>query len=437
MSESRSSRRSATSHRRRKRAAWHRQADGAVGEQPPPVLEHALVPGGPPLLVEDAASLDDLIDRLERAKVVGFDTEFIGEETFRPRVCLVQVATESEVALVDPLALEARGDSSRIRDLHALLASPDRLVVVHAAYHDVEAIRLAIGRDPEHVVDTQVAAAMCGLAWPASLATVLEHFTGHRTGKAHTFTDWDARPLSPTQCLYAADDVRYLPLLWREIGARLDGLDRRSWAIEESSNRLAEAPFDPRSQVKRIARGELVGQVARAIVTELVLERYAIARDLDVPPRGALPDAALAEIARSRPADVEAFRRTKGVPGATMREAPQRLVDAVARGLAKVPVKDPVADSLAKRRVRQAVDAAWPRLQERCAELEIATELVVSRSAFSGWFGREVVKRRGLAGADTLEERPSPFLAGSWREQALGDCVRALREELAGSGEST
>ena len=394
------------------------------------------MPGGPPVLVEDAATLDGLVERLAQAEVVGFDTEFIGEETFRPRVCLVQVATEREVALVDPLALESRGEGPRIRDLHECLAAPASLVVVHAAYHDVEAMRLAIGRDPQVVVDTQVAAAMCGLPWPASLATVLEHFTGHRTGKAHTFTDWDARPLSPTQCLYAADDVRYLPLLWRELGARLDELGRRAWALEESANRLADAPFDPRSQVKRIARGELVGPVNRGIVTELVLERYAIARDHDVPPRGALPDATLAEIARARPADVEAFRRIKGVPGDTMREAAPRLVDAVARGLAKTPAKDPVADSLAKRRVRQAVDAAWPRFQDRCGELGIATELVLSRAAFSGWFGREVVRGRGLAGAETLEDRPSPFDEGSWRDEALGDCVRALREEFAGSGES-
>ncbi|MGA0286963.1 MAG: ribonuclease D [Phycisphaerales bacterium] len=435
MTDSRSTKRSA-SHRRRKRAAWHRQADGAVGEQPPPVLEHALVPGGPPSVVEDGAALGALVERMSGAEVIGFDTEFIGEETFRPRVCLVQVATEKEVALVDPLALEARGEASRIRDLHEMLASPDRLVVVHAAYHDVEAMRLAIGRDPEHVVDTQVAAAMCGLPWPASLATVLEQFTGHRTGKAHTFTDWDARPLSPTQCLYAADDVRYLPLLWHELGVRLDRLGRRHWALEESADRLAEAPFDPRSQVKRIARGELVGQVNRAIVTELVLERYAIARDHDVPPRGALPDATLAEIARARPADVEAFRSTKGVPGSTMRDAADRLVAAVARGVAKVPVKDPVADSLARRRVREAVDRAWPCLQERCGELGIATELVVSRAVFSGWFGREVLRQRGLPGAETLEARPSPFEAGSWRDVALGDCVQRLREEIVDSGES-
>ena len=101
----------APSHRRRKRAAWHRQADGAQGEQPPPVLEHPRVPQGDPTLVEDAAGVAALVERLRNASLVGFDTEFIGEETYRPRVCLVQVATDREVVLVDPLRLAERGES--------------------------------------------------------------------------------------------------------------------------------------------------------------------------------------------------------------------------------------------------------------------------------------------------------------------------------------
>ena len=421
----------APSHRRRKRAAWHRQADGAQGEQPPPVLEHPRVPQGDPTLVEDAAGVAALVERLRNASLVGFDTEFIGEETYRPRVCLVQVVTDREVVLVDPLRLAERGESDSLQDLYEAIASPHAITLVHAGFHDVEAIRLAIGREPERVVDTQVAAAMGGLAWPASLATVLEALAGHRPGKAHTFTEWDARPLSRTQLLYAADDVRYLPLLWDRLAETLEAKGRLDWALEESAERLADAPFDPRSQVKRIARADLVGLVNRSIIAELVLERQAIARDHDVPPRGALPDAAVADIARARPADADALRRVKGIPGRTREQCADRLVAAVARGLANPVEPDAIADAMGRRAIREEVDRAWPQLQARCGELGLATELVLSRAEFTGWFCREVAHRFGRPmKGDLVETRESPFPQGSWREAALGETVRALRDGI-------
>lgn len=421
----------APSHRRRKRAAWHRQADGAEGQQPPPILDHPRVPQGGPTLVEDAESLASLAQRLREAPLVGFDTEFIGEETYRPLVCLVQVATDREVALVDPLRLAERGEAAALRLLYEAIAAGDSTTLVHAGFHDVEAIRLALGREPERMVDTQVAAAMVGLAWPASLATVLEALAGHRPGKAHTFTEWDARPLSATQLLYAADDVRYLPLLWDRLAEELEGRGRLAWAIEESAERLADAPFDPRSQVKRISRADLVGLVNRSIITELVLERQAIARDHDVPPRAALPDAAVAEIARARPDNAERLRRVKGIPGRTREQCAERLVAAVARGIAAPAEPDAVADLMGRRAIREEVDRAWPQLQARCGELGLATELVLSRAEFTNWFSREVAHRFGRPIKGPPEPpRESPFKAGSWRDAALGDLLRDLRSRI-------
>lgn len=383
------------------------------------------------MLVNDAVSLARLVEQLRSAPLVAFDTEFIGEETYRPRVCLVQVATAEAVSLVDPLSLEARGEHASLIALHEALSSPETLTLVHAGFHDVEAIRLATGREPQRVVDTQIAAAMVGLPWPASLATVLESLTGHRPGKAHTFTEWDARPLSTTQLLYAADDVRYLPLLWHRLAEELDRRGRLEWALAESAESLADAPFDPRGQVKRIARADLVGLVNRAVITALVLERQVIARDHDVPPRAALPDAAVADIARARPADAESLRRVKGIPGRTREHCAERLVAAVAHGLATPAEPDGIADAMSRRGIRAEVDRAWPRLQERCLALGIATELVISRAGFTSWFCREVSARHGrpMKGpAEPLAE--SPFRSGSWREQALGELVRELRDEI-------
>jgi ribonuclease D len=421
----------AVAHRRKRRAAAHRLADDASGTLPaePTTLVHELVPAGPPRLVENAAEVEALAAQLAEEPLVAFDTEFIGEETFRPRVCLVQIATSRAIALVDPLRLRDDAGQAAVARLFGTIASSRLRTLVHAGYHDVEALR--IGGAVENVVDTQVAAAMIGLPWPSSLATVLERLVGHRPPKGHTFTDWDARPLSPRQLGYAADDVRYLPLAWHRLEAELAARGRLAWAVEESAALMHEGPFDPLPQVKRIARGDLVGAVNRAVVTELVKERYELAERQNLPPRAALPDAVLAEIARTRPTSLAALRPVRGIPGATVREGAEGLVAAVARALARAPQPDPLGELLAFWRVREQVDAAWPRLRARCAELELAAELVIVRGTFTRWFGREIALRQGLEGPETIgESRESPFAPSSWREAALGEFVRTLRDEI-------
>lgn len=423
----------AVAHRRKKRAAAHRLADDASAVSPaePAAFVHDLVPAGPPRLVESAAEVEALAAQLAEEPLVAFDTEFIGEETFRPRVCLVQIATSRAIALVDPLRLRHEAGHAALERLFTAIASSGLRTLVHAGYHDVEALRLGGGGLVENLVDTQVAAAMVGLPWPSSLATVLEHLVGHRPAKGHTFTDWDARPLSPRQLGYAADDVRYLPLAWHRLETELAARGRLAWALEESASLMQEGPFDPQPQVKRIARGDLVGAVNRAVVTELVSERYALAQRQNLPPRAALPDAVLAEIAKARPATVAALRSVRGIPGATVREGAERLVAAVARALAAPPQPDPLGELLAFWRVREQVETAWPRLRARCAELELAAELVIVRSTFTRWFGREIALRQGFEGPETIgESRESPFAASSWREAALGEFVRSLRAEI-------
>jgi ribonuclease D len=423
------------SHRRKRRSAHHLQADAAAEPLPATeAIEHELVPAGEPAMVETPEAVASLVEVLRTEPVIAFDTEFIGEESFRPRVCLVQIATPALIALVDPLALPGEAGRSALERLYRQIASPSHRVVIHAGFHDAEALRLGGGEEIARPIDTQVAAAMVGLAWPASLAAVLEHFIGHRPGKAHTFTDWDARPLSPRQRRYAADDVRYLPLAWSRLEAALASRGRLGWASEESAASMRASPFDPASQVKRIARGDLVGAANRVMVTALVRARHELARELDQPPRGVLPDLAVGEIARARPDTAASLRRLRGVPSALPQPVADRILAAVAEAIAAAVPVDPLGEALGHRRVRDAVGEAWPRLQQHCRDLAVAAELVIVRREFARWYGREVALHHGLARASKVgESQESPFEAGSWREAAAGEFARSLREELRSS----
>ena len=52
--------------------------------------------------ITSAAQLADLCRRLARADRIGIDTEFVSEDTFRPELCLVQVVTQEDLAVIDP-----------------------------------------------------------------------------------------------------------------------------------------------------------------------------------------------------------------------------------------------------------------------------------------------------------------------------------------------
>jgi len=107
-----------------------------------------MVPEATATLVEDAAGLQAAITHLEDHDVIAFDTEFIGEETYYPRLCLVQVGTRNHVFLVDPFAVED------LSPLFETIASPDRATLVHAGRQDLQILARLLGRPARNVIDT-------------------------------------------------------------------------------------------------------------------------------------------------------------------------------------------------------------------------------------------------------------------------------------------
>ncbi|MBM4114209.1 MAG: ribonuclease D, partial [Phycisphaerae bacterium] len=268
-----------------------------------------MVPSGDPELIVDAKALEEFLAHAREHSAIAFDTEFIGEESFRPRICLVQLATTQRVALVDPFQVK------KLDALWELVADRSILTIVHAGDQDVEAVRTAIGRQPERMVDTQVAASLAGFPWPTSLGTMIERLIGHRPAKAHTFTNWDARPLTPAQLRYAADDVRYLPLAWSLLDSALARRGRLEWAMRESAAVLeGDLVFDPTRQVRRAARGEPLRPAALTALRELVLLRHDLARRADLPPRAVIPDTVAIELVKRSPGSRTQLSAIRGLP---------------------------------------------------------------------------------------------------------------------------
>lgn len=399
------------SYRRRKREFQHEEAHAEEAAPHTPPLEHPEVPAGKPRMVSSPEELDDLIHTLREAGSVAFDTEFIGEETYHPRICLIQLATTELTAIIDPFVIDD------LNPVWELIADSEVETIVHAGNVDLMHVRRAINTEPGLVVDTQVAAAFAGLPWPVGLARVIESFTGRRLGKGHTFTNWDARPLSTQQLRYAADDVRYLPMLWSLLRKDLEQRGTLDWALTECKNRLiGESGFDPDAQSRRASKGMRLKPRAQALLRALVCERDRIAEQEDRPHRVVLPDGALLEIIRRRPESKSDLAAIRGLPRPTAERWFTDILEIVANAeQLELPSRPYVGLQGETAPEQVAVDALWMVVSTRLLALGISPGMVISRAALANWF---LGNQRG--------ENRSLFTPDDWRWQALGAWLEAF-----------
>src|SRR5579863_8565114 len=108
-------------------------------------------------LIADNATLAAFCRRQREAAFIAIDTEFMRDRTYWPQLCLVQIAGPEEAAAIDTLA-----PGIELSPLYALMDEPKLVKVFHAARQDVEIFHHQTGRIPAPLVDTQVAARVCG-----------------------------------------------------------------------------------------------------------------------------------------------------------------------------------------------------------------------------------------------------------------------------------
>src|SRR5262249_192484 len=206
----------------------------------PPLAEQA---------VTEPAELAACCEHLASCRRFGFDTEFVGEDTYHPRLCLIQVATAERLILIDPLTV------GPLEAFWKLVVDPANLVVVHAGREEVRLCRLWTGQTPGNLFDLQIAAGLIGLAYPLGNAALVSQLLQIQVRKGETLTEWRSRPLTPQQIQYALDDVRYLLQLWRCVSARLAELGRSEWAREEFARLVTNAAPEPAMEKWRKLRG--------------------------------------------------------------------------------------------------------------------------------------------------------------------------------------
>ncbi|HSS06897.1 MAG TPA: HRDC domain-containing protein [Rhodanobacteraceae bacterium] len=256
---------------------------------------------------------EPLLELLPHAPATfGLDTEFMRISTFYPRLALIQVVLGERIALIDPAA-EIELDA-----LGAVLAEPGRIVVMHSASEDLEALATRFPRGIAQLFDTQIAAAFAGLGAGLGYQKLVREMLGVELPKAETRSDWLRRPLTPQQLEYAAHDVEHLPALHSALADRVAQRGYSAWFAEDCARMIERARQrepDPEPQIA--LRGAADWKQERQAMLRRVLRwRDATARRTDTPRPWILDDAAALDLSYRAPTDAnELAGRTKGVRG--------------------------------------------------------------------------------------------------------------------------
>ncbi|HEY2587836.1 MAG TPA: HRDC domain-containing protein [Tepidisphaeraceae bacterium] len=379
-------------------------------------IDHPLVPKGPASLVTTEEQLGELIDHLRQAGRFGYDSEFIGELTYVPKLCLIQVASAERIALIDPLA------GLDVTPFWKLVADPAIEKIVHAGQQDLEPIVRFLDRPPANIFDTQITAGFIGLPYPLSLSKLINETAGVKLGKGLTFTHWDQRPLSAMQLRYAADDVRYLVLARQKIGERLDELGHVNWAMAECAIQCEPRMFrvDPAQQYLRVRGSGSLPPRNLAVLRELAIWRDAVARQLDVPPRAFLKDEILLDLSRNPIKSVEKLDRVRGLPRPVEAEYGSQIVALTARALA-LPEADlpPAAHIEPSPRDKFRTDSLWAVAQCLCAGQSIDVAVATNRQEINEFY-------QSLCGKNDQNASDPHRLRIGWRSEALGRPLEQL-----------
>lgn len=355
--------------------------------------------------LEKQNDFDRVMESLANEPWIGFDTEFVGEKTYIPVLCLIQIVSERDIYLVDTL---------RIADLDGLLSileDPKVLKITHAGDNDYRLLNTLYGTVPNNTFDTQIAAGFVGYNYPAGFAKIVERELRVTLAKSHTVADWGARPLDPKALEYAIEDVKYLPALHEKFTGKLRKHNREAWTREEN-RKWETADFYAVDPNKELLANDFVHQLEfREKVFLMRLYRWRISRAMEVnlPKESVLQSRHISTILRATKNGPNAFKANRTLPENVWRknlDAWQALWKAPATEEEKAffsALPKPAPENPER---EWTMELLYHFVKKQCLEHEISAALLLPKGDFN----------RLKSGSDDFDQN---LLAG-WRAELLG-----------------
>lgn len=363
--------------------------------------------------VKNGEELLQLLDKIKGCHWLALDTEFISEGRFRPELCLVQIATDGMLALIDAPAV------GEMKPFWRFLADGNLEVLVHAGRSEMEFCYRSVNAFPSKVFDVQIAAGFVGLDYPAGFKTLLERILHLDRAKAETRTDWLKRPLSPRQIEYALDDVRYLSEMTMLLKQQMRDRNRLDWYCREyaeSMERLAAYIEEP--QWRNTTKSGNLSSKELAILRELWLWRDSIAKATNQVSARILRNDLIVELAKRKTSDIKRISEVRGLLRSGLQKYLPDISAAIKKALSLPPEEWPSTSSkLNYPHYTVRVQFLYAALNLICEQKQIATSLVGSQTDV-----RELIAES----FGTLPAEIKPRLSHGWRAEIVGPVLSDL-----------
>lgn len=340
-----------------------------------------------------------------------FDTEFVMEDRYEPEVCLVQIATDGLVAIVDPF------DGIDLSPVWELVCDPDVETIVHAGQEDLGLCVQHAGAVPRNVFDVQIAAGLVGQDYPLSLQKLVQSVARVRLHKSRTLTDWRKRPLSAADLRYAAEDVLYLPEVHRKLCDRLARCGRLDW-VRQECRRFEEITLYRRVEEDKLRRMKGAASLRAkelAVLHETMSWRDDLAQVLNRPARTVVKDHLLVEIAR---AGLSSFGDIRDLRGLNLGEKHIRSLCTVIERAREIPEEQwptPPERETESSSEKVLMELAGAVIRDYCSANDLAYSLVASKRLIRAL-------ARDQTSSPTSDAGEVELLRG-WRGETVGRLV--------------
>ncbi len=366
------------------------------------------------LFIDTPEKLQRFADDIASQEWLALDTEFLRERTYRPELCLLQIASPEIVACIDPLALDS------IDPILDIIYTPDIIKVLHAASQDLEIFYWLRGEVPANLFDTQIAAPLLGYQEQIGYGNLVGEVLGVNLSKSHSRADWTRRPLPKQQVQYAADDVIYLARMYPIMRDKLKQLDRLQWLDSEWQNLTNPDLYEkPADEVWKRLRGidKLKGG-RLSVAQQLARWRELTARERNLPRNWLIKDDVLTDLAKQMPLSKGELKHIRGLSEGMVKSHGSAIIEIIN----KSKDEPPIAPDENRRKVKLTPD------QDAALDLLTAVAKIHAR-------GLEInpailAPRKSVE--DLIKGNNDTSVMRGWRGQLIGPALQSVLTGTSG-----
>lgn len=194
-------------------------------------------------LISTQADLVKMAETIQTSNpaLLAVDTEFMRKSTYWPQLCLIQLALDERIFIVDAISLH-----QELSPLKNIFQNPNIKKVFHSGRQDLEIFFHLWCELPNNIGDTQVLGMVTGFGECVSYEKINEALLGKKIDKSQQHTDWARRPLSDRQLTYAATDVKDLCAIYKHLSEKAG--PKQAYLQDEMAKLTAPETYTPNSE---------------------------------------------------------------------------------------------------------------------------------------------------------------------------------------------